>query len=253
MLHAKAMAVVVAYDIYLEACEGKLQGLADCRLNKPVSFYRFREKLAKQMLEYAPRHCRYLGDEKMRDTTSTPKAKRKRSRSPQRNNNRPADDELTTASGVSLDTFSSNNHGDRLCGFITPLLEHYESCNTMANKKKLNCVFCGKPAYQYCELCGKAVHKHPQEKIGNGRTSCFLHYHNTAAMGLARDDWKITGKRLKDWSYPTATEFEDNEQQMKRLLDEIGSRSSSNNSGTNSGGSSNNSHGSDTQQATPQH
>jgi hypothetical protein len=43
VLHGKALAVVVAYNMYLECCEGKLN--AEWKIEKPFSFWRFREKL----------------------------------------------------------------------------------------------------------------------------------------------------------------------------------------------------------------
>ena len=64
MLHGKALAVVVAYDIYLECAAGKLD--PTWRVDKPVDFHRFREKLAVQiqMLTYSPKNLSYPGDEK---------------------------------------------------------------------------------------------------------------------------------------------------------------------------------------------
>ena len=53
MNHGKAIAVLVAYDIYLECCEGKLD--PSWEITAPVSFHRFQEKLAKQMLQYSQR------------------------------------------------------------------------------------------------------------------------------------------------------------------------------------------------------
>ena len=68
MIHAKALAVVVAYDIYLECCEGLLRA-GEWQQTQPVDFYSFREKLAKQMLQYSPRERKYPGDEKFRVST----------------------------------------------------------------------------------------------------------------------------------------------------------------------------------------
>ena len=39
MLHAKALALVVAWDIYLEVTEGKLD--SDCKDDSPTKFYAF--------------------------------------------------------------------------------------------------------------------------------------------------------------------------------------------------------------------
>ena len=60
MNHGKALAVVVAYDIYKECAEGKLD--VTWGVKKPVDFYRFHEKLAHQMLKYSPRDRKYPGD-----------------------------------------------------------------------------------------------------------------------------------------------------------------------------------------------
>ena len=52
MLHAKAMSVVVEYDMYLEVAEGNLRG--GWNLDEPMDFWRFRENLANGMLKYNP-------------------------------------------------------------------------------------------------------------------------------------------------------------------------------------------------------
>jgi hypothetical protein len=249
MIHAKAMAIVVAYDIYIECAQGLLK--EEWKLDKPVDFYQFRETLARQMLMYSPRLLKYLGDDKFRDSTVVVKAKRARSQSPANNVH---DGDYTTSAGVNAMTLSTNGGAQRLCGFVSKLSDHYDSCMTMeGGKKKLNCVFCGKPSYQFCGLCNKALHKHAQN---NGESSCFFLWHDTGAYGMARDDWKITNKKLKDWTYPNHEELKDNERQMKLLSAQVDNtnnsrsnsssnrshNSSSNNSGNNSG---NNNNGSD--------
>lgn len=223
MIHAKAMAVVVAYDMYKEAAEGKL--FTDWEVEKPVSFYRFREKLAKQQLRYTPRDHIYLGDEKFRAATEVPKAKR-----PQANkmNKRVVNDDYTTTSGVSAGVLQEDNTEVRLCGFIGDLEKHYSATNTMGNgKKRLVCAFCGKEAYQWCSICKRAMHKFPT-KADNSSISCFFRYHNTACFGLARDDWRVTGKRKSDWNYPTEATMEENESQMRRLNDNVLQRKATN-------------------------
>ena len=62
MIHGKTMAIVVAYDIYRECCAGKLD--ASWKLERPVDFHTFRERLALQMLQYSPKNNHYPGDEK---------------------------------------------------------------------------------------------------------------------------------------------------------------------------------------------
>ena len=72
MVHGKAMAVVTAYNIYLECYEGKLD---PSWKTEPVDFFPFREKLSYQLPKYCPSNCKYAGDEKFRDATRVPKQK----------------------------------------------------------------------------------------------------------------------------------------------------------------------------------
>jgi len=53
MNHAKALAIVAACDMHLECCEGKLN--PDWKVDKPVDFHRFRERLGMQMLKHDAR------------------------------------------------------------------------------------------------------------------------------------------------------------------------------------------------------
>jgi hypothetical protein len=228
MLHGKAMAIVVAYDIYLECAEGNLD--EDWELDKPVDFYTFRETLARQMLAYSPKHRKYLGDDKFRSNTVVAKSKRARSPVP----TVAADGTLTaTTAGVTASTLNHQDSQLRMCGFLGDMTEHFANCLTMDERgKKLTCAFCGKLAYQYCGLCNVALHKFPKEDIGDGITSCFFRYHDTGCFGLARNDFRITNKKLKEWSYPTMTEMEANKEQMKRLqAAAVVSNSSSNSNG----------------------
>jgi hypothetical protein len=86
MLLAKTMAIVVAYDMYKEAAKGTLN--PDWKVEKPVSFFVFREELARSMLQYTPTARNYPGDSFVRVSTqqhsdhrsndSTFKSKKKR-------------------------------------------------------------------------------------------------------------------------------------------------------------------------------
>ena len=68
MLHGMGLAIVTAYDIYLEVCEGKLD--QEWKVENPVDFWTFRELLYIQMLDYDPKNCKYIGDTEMRPCTS---------------------------------------------------------------------------------------------------------------------------------------------------------------------------------------
>ena len=67
MLHGKAMAVVVAYDMYLEVAEVNIRD--EWKLDEPMDFCRCRENLANGMLNYKPSARKYPGGEKMRPST----------------------------------------------------------------------------------------------------------------------------------------------------------------------------------------
>ena len=60
MLHAKGIDIVVAYDMYLEVCEGKMN--ATWTNTDPVSYHTFREQLSTLMLQYDPRKRHYPGN-----------------------------------------------------------------------------------------------------------------------------------------------------------------------------------------------
>ena len=66
MLHSIGLAIVIAYDMYLELSEGKL---ASEWKTLPCDFWTFRDKLSKQMLQYDPLHREYKGDAGMRVCT----------------------------------------------------------------------------------------------------------------------------------------------------------------------------------------
>ena len=72
MLHTTSLAIVVAYDIYLEITEGKLN--EDWRGSFPVDFWTFRDVLSIQMPEYNPLKRKHIGDDAIHACT---KQKRK--------------------------------------------------------------------------------------------------------------------------------------------------------------------------------
>ena len=52
MLHAQALGIATAYDIYCEVVDGHLDN--EWILDGPVDFWSFRDRLSIQMLEYSP-------------------------------------------------------------------------------------------------------------------------------------------------------------------------------------------------------
>ena len=85
MLQGEEMAVVLAYDMYLEVAEGKINN--DWKMDEPMDLWRFREKLANSMLQYKPSARKYPGEKRMRPPTQ--KSLRKRAASKIRGPGRP--------------------------------------------------------------------------------------------------------------------------------------------------------------------
>ena len=63
-LHAQAMGVVAAYDMYMECANGQLDNSWAIPMNKRMTFTQFCMKLSEQMLTYDPHHNNYPGDSK---------------------------------------------------------------------------------------------------------------------------------------------------------------------------------------------
>jgi len=76
------MAVVIAYDMHLECCEGNLD--SSWTTKDYVDFHRFREKLGMQMLASDPQRRQYHGEEKFRVHIQQNAHQRRRSTSPVR-------------------------------------------------------------------------------------------------------------------------------------------------------------------------
>ena len=208
--HAIAIAVSVAYDIYCEVGEGKIN--PDWKVDKPISRWEFQRKLSMQALTYSPKKLKYPGDEFLRANTSVPRANRVSGPSRGGSISRTQLQELTQ---------SSTSRG---CGDLDKLSDHVNSIIRLSKGRV--CSWCDIKAYQACGLCndsdGKPVAMHVSTRGGNGKflSLCFLNYHNDNCIGLAKDDQsKLCHKRKGDWTEPTKSQKDDNKahvQQLKR-------------------------------------
>ena len=228
MLHGKALAIVIAYDMYKECCEGLLNPTWKC---EPVDFHRFRDRLAKQMLTYNPTNLHYMGDERFRVSTQLNKARRRKT--PSSSSTATVESTYSTSTGVDRNILEGAT--GRVCGFLSDLLQHEASVVRLPNKKHLQCMCCGKQAYYKCTLCPgePPLHMPPppapaaaaaNETAENDvrKNSCFLHYHNTGSLGAWKGDWHFKhGARRKDWKLPDAMVLRENERQMKRLASQL--------------------------------
>jgi hypothetical protein len=217
VLHGKALAVVVSYDMYLECCEGKLN--AEGKIEKSFNFWRFREKLSEQMLAYKPIDRLYPGDQNMqvstkqssrhRGTTTTPSPRIRGPGRPSRSQS-PASDvapigrvtkEQLTLQSRRRATTGQTPHS-RLCGDLTHLQQHINLAVTALKHPKV-CHVCGEPAYSKCGLCDVTLH-YFSKRGANAGAECYLLYHSDAFFGLAKQqDATLVKKRKQDWVFPT--------------------------------------------------
>jgi hypothetical protein len=233
VLHAKGLAVVVAFDMYLECCEGNLN--AEWKIEKPFNFWQFREKLSEQMLEYNPANRLYPGDQNMRVSTQQStkfRAGGSHQTIPKRGRGRPArpappDLTVTPVGRVSKKQFelqsrrrasTGNPPHARLCGDLTHIQTHVNSAQTAMKRPKV-CHVCGEPAYSKCGLCDVALHYFPRTGANTG-AECFLQYHNTSFFGLGYQDASIVNKRKQDWEKPTKAATRGNATYIRGLAKE---------------------------------
>jgi hypothetical protein len=241
VLHGKGLAVVVAFDMYLECCEGKLN--PEWKIDKPLNFWQFREKLSEQMLDYNPANRFYPGDQNMRVATRQPTKYRPdgshaRSRRPRgRPTHTPAPNAVAPAGRVTMEQFqlhskrrattAGNPPFSRLCGDLTHLQNHINSAQTAMKRPKV-CVICGEKAYSKCGLCDVALHYFPRTGAYAG-AECFLQYHSNAFFGLGYQDAPIVKKMKKEWVFPTNSAQRGNATYIRGLVKEQTAKAADNN------------------------
>ena len=233
MNHGKKLAIVTAYDIYLECTEGKVD--PEWAVAKPVGFHRFREKLGIQMLAYKPGACKYSGDERLRAATKLPLKRR--------HQNGTTRSVGTTSSGVSSDFLQKESDNGRLCGFLGQLNDHIASVKSLPNNRKRNCAVCGEKAYQQCTLCDIALHYSNPPKNNNIKVPCFFLYHDTGFCGLARDDCAQVGSPKLSWKMADENSLSNHSKAIRSLKKRMISDNNSNSTMANS--SSGNNHDDD--------
>ena len=211
MLHAKGMAIVVAYDIYLEVCEGKLN--EDWKNTDPVSFHTFREQLSAQMLAYDPRKRLYPGDEFMRVSTKQPSSVRPGKQTMEK---APSNAD-GTVSVRQLQAAKRGGKKGRLTYSLNQFNHHCESL-VRVTKNPWACYVCGQPTYTKCGICNEPLHmigcKGPQKN-----TNCFLKFHDPLFFGLCKNDYWMTNRCQKksDWTMPSSLEMKLNACHIKAM------------------------------------
>jgi hypothetical protein len=203
MIHGKAMAVVVAYDMYQECCTGALDPL--WKVNRPVDFWTFCDILSVQMLEYSPTRRKYPGDNAMR--LATQQHASVRFHDPEQpittTRGRPTNNiALQQYLKAKQDAWKAGGKYPRLCGDITMLTEHATTFELQARDHI--CVVCGEKCYAECKECG--VHLHPPfSRRGNSEGKlCFFDWHNDCCLGITKHDHEtLLRKRKKDFKVAT--------------------------------------------------
>lgn len=215
MLNSKKLAIVMAYDIYLECCEGKLD--PTWKVNNPVNFHRFRKKLGLQQLLYNPADKKYPGDEKLRAFTMIPKKRRHAllSLPP------------STCSPSIQSMVNDEMAKGRLCGDLAQLNRHVGSV-WLLGKNKRKCVICSERCHQVCGLCDAALHYHSKEE--GVLVPCFFLYHETGFVGLGKRVWASLGSPKTDWKMADDGTISNNRKSIKRALSSSNSASTMTNS-----------------------
>ena len=230
MLHPTALAIVIAYDIYLEVAERKLN--SDWKVTYSVDFWTFRDVLTLQMLQYNPKDRTYPADDSIHVCTKQNKSQRvgkKKSRQDLEDDETDDASEIGSKKGRGQPSVASKQkqkeaqefkrakygRGDnsRLCGNLSRLDKHIKSVETSLKHPKA-CKVCGGDTYSDCNVCGVPLH-FIQTKGKHTGKMCFFDYHNDAIFGLARDDTKLSNAKKSDWAYPSMSKRKENAKNSK--------------------------------------
>ena len=165
-------------------------------------------------LKYSPKNNWYPGDEKFRCVTKS----RKRDRLMCQPCGSPG---ISREQLVKL-TSRTKSRG---CGDLTKLCSHLDSIKSVSNGRV--CAWCGEKAYQVCGLCGNsnggpgvALHYSVKGKVGGN--NCYYNYHNSAYLGMAREDYLMIGHGLKsEWKKPTKNALKLNRDHILNLEKEL--------------------------------
>ena len=181
MLHYKKLVVIMSYDMYTRVAAGKAGD--KYKMDKPLGFAAFRERLSAQMMAYDPSERKYAGDALFRKSTATPKRKR------------------SSPAPVGLEAARKEAPEHRKLGHLGMLEKHWVSitkannsakCNVCSTVSKFRCVECG-PGVAICA------------PWNTDHRPCFLRQHDAGFFGLGYGDTKAVGACPKKWKPPSKT------------------------------------------------
>lgn len=214
--HAKALAIVTAYDIYLECTEGNLD--PHWKVEDPVDFHTFRDILSIQMLQYDPVKQQYPGDEKMRKVSKLHKDRRSQKRKfpPQQKQSKQKTIEIAKTDGSGKISYTQYRDIVRYFGRICSNMDEYEThlSNITASKNPAKCAVCSEPSYKRCNVCKVPLHNNDIKGAAKGR-NCFLHFHSESYLGLCFFDRGFLGQTAQQWRMWSNTKLQKNKRQMQ--------------------------------------
>ena len=225
MNHGIALAIVTAYDMYQEAASGTLD--PEWKLEKPMDFYTFRDRLSSQGLFYKPRNKHYPGDEMLRQNTrlSTSQKRKKHQVASKSQRQTAASVASAGAHSVQAVEFASAKSTKRLCGDFGQLADHLRSFVIEQDKARIKsgakCAWCSQLAYTKCVICDVPLHNFPAKGKCRGM-SCSLEYHNDIRFGLGFEDCKtLDSKAGVNWCMPSKATQKSNADHMKDLAADL--------------------------------
>ena len=217
MRHAKAITMSMAYNIYVQCCEG---GVDPEWKMKPVTSTRFKQELSLQMVTYKAWNKKYPGDEMMRGATQQKKNKRGGANIEEVSLVRCNDREVR----VSYEQYEKEKKQvrkgkkPRLCsGDLDLLKEHIQS---MKKVHPAACGYCGKKTVMKCGICDVHLCLKDGSKITT--MSCPFDFHNDTLYGLGHKD-RIElfcgSKNSKAFKKPSDKDITGNSKHMKDLIE----------------------------------
>ena len=201
-LHFKTMVMLVAFDMYRECAEGSLH--EDWKLDKPVTWWQWRDKLAIQGLSYDPRKKMYPGDKHTRKSTQEYKKRRQPTKE--------ISSSIVTIDQLKMIKEGSRREPPRISGDLENYCKHVDSL--IHAKFAGACQVCGMTCWTRCGICKVPLHFYPQRGRNKPQDiKCFAYYHDEGFYGLARSD----APNKSQWRVPTTKKIKENRQHIKKL------------------------------------
>jgi len=207
------LGVVTAYDMYLEVCEGKLDGFQ--KVKHPMSLREFQSKLGVSLTTYHPRNRVLKGDEKLRQYTQVPKEHRP----PETPRKRTLEQTISREAYLAELATQAGRKKDRFCPDANCLIYHMQHQTPLPNPK--NCAVCNQQCYTACGLCagndGKPLPLHfPNNRSKKSDGCCVIMYHSKYYFGLCAKDLPLRGSPKSAWIAPTQAIYHANKRAIEQ-------------------------------------